>query len=81
MQLCAKFYEAASNGCLWGSTWNITSWFLLNKLMFQGYVFVGSFNYFPTNILRDVYAHTHRVFYGGIKKTTACSESPPKGGK
>ena len=81
MQLCAKFYEAASNGCLWGSTWNITSWFLLNKLMFQVYVFVGSFNYFPTNILRDIYAHTHRVSYGGTKKTTACSESPPKGGK
>ena len=49
--------------------------------MFQGYVFVGSFNYFPTNILRNIYVHTHRVFYGGIKKTTACSESPPKGGK
>ena len=82
MQLCAKFYEAASNGCLWGSaTLNITSWFLLNKLMFQGFVFVGSFNYFPTNILRDIYAHTHQVFYSGIKKTTACSESPPKGGK
>ena len=49
--------------------------------MFQGYVFVGCFNYFPTNILREIYAHTHRVFYSGIKKTTACSESPPKGGK
>ena len=36
--------------------------------MFQGYVFVGSFNYFPKNILRDIYAHTHRVSYGGIKK-------------
>ena len=22
LQLCAKFYEATSNGCLWGSTWN-----------------------------------------------------------
>ena len=44
-------------------------------------VFLGSFNYFPTNILRDIYAHTHRVSYGGIKKTTACSESPPKEGK
>ena len=55
--------------------------FLLNKLMFQGYVFVGSFNYYSTNILRYIYAHTHRVSYGGIKKTTACSESPPKGGK
>ena len=82
MQLCAKFYEAASDGCLRGSTWNITSLFLLNKLIFQGYVFVGSFNYFLTNILRDIYAHTHRVSYGGNKKTTtACSESPPKGGK
>ena len=80
MQLYTKFYEAASNGCSWGSTWNITSWFLLIKLMFQRYVFVGSFNYFPTNILRDIYAHTHRVFNGGIKKT-ACSESLPKGGK
>ena len=49
--------------------------------MFQGYVFVGSFNCFPTNFLWDIYAHTtHRVSYGGIKKT-ACSESPPKGGK
>ena len=44
IQLCAKFYEAASNGCLWGSTWNITLRFLLNKLMFQGYVFVGNLN-------------------------------------
>ena len=48
--------------------------------MFQGYVFVGSFNYFPTNILRDIYAHTHRVSYGGIKKKCV-SESTPKGGK
>ena len=52
----------------------IIAWFIF-------YVFVGSFIYFPTNILRDIYAHTHRVFYGGIKKTTACSESPTKGGK
>ena len=80
MQLCVKFYEAASKGCLWGSTWNITSWFLLNKLMFQGYVFVGSFNYFPTNILRDIYAHTHRVFYGGIKKTKLRVPSHPQKG-
>ena len=78
MQLCAKFYEAAFNGCLWGYTWNITLWFLLNNRMFQGYIFVGSFNYFPTNILRDMYAHAYMVV---IKITTACSESPLKGGK
>ena len=79
MQLCAKFYDAASNGCLWGSTWNITSWFLLNKLMFHGYVFVGSFNYFHTNILRDIHAHAHRVLYGGIKKKLRVLSHSQKG--
>ena len=79
MQLCAKFYEAASNGCLLHEILHRD--FLLSKLMFQGYVFVGSFNFFPTNTLRDIYVHTHRVFYGGIKKKTAYSESPPEGGK
>ena len=43
IQLCAKFYEAASNGCIWGSTWNITLRFLLNKLMFQGVCLCGEF--------------------------------------
>ena len=47
--------------------------------MFQGYVFVGSFNYFPTNILRDIYAHTHRVSYGGIKKKLRVLSHPQKG--
>ena len=45
--------------------------------MFQGYVFVGSFNNFLTNILRDIYAHAHRVSYGGIKKQLRVP-SPPK---
>ena len=46
--------------------------------MFQGYVFVG--NYFPRNILREIYAHTHGVSYGGIleKKRLRCSESSAK---
>ena len=48
--------------------------------MFQGYVFVGSFNYFPTNILRDIYAHTHRVSYGGIKKKQLRVPSHPQKG-
>ena len=48
--------------------------------MFQGYVFVGSFNYFPTNILRDIYAHTHRVSYGGIKKNNCVFRVTPKRG-
>ena len=51
--------------------------------MFQGYVFVGkkSFNYFPRNILREIYAHTHGVSYGGIlEKTTAMFRVIPKTG-
>ena len=41
--------------------------------MFQGY-------YFPTNILRDIYAHTHRVFYGGnLKKQLRVPSHPQKG--
>ena len=47
--------------------------------MCQRYVFVGNFNYFPTNILRDIYAHTHRVFYGGIKKQLRVPSHPQKG--
>ena len=45
--------------------------------MFQGYVFVGSFNYFPTNILRDIYAHAIWVSYGGIKKQLHVPSPPP----
>ena len=48
--------------------------------MFQGYVFVGCFNYFPTNILRDIYVHTHWVFYGGIKKQQLRVPSHPQKG-
>ena len=51
--------------------------------MFQGYVFVGkkNFNYFPRNILREIYAHTHRVSYGGILEKNDCDvPSHPQNG-
>ena len=41
---------------------------------------MGSFNIFPTNILRDIYAHTHRVSYGGIKKQQLRVPSHPQKG-
>ena len=45
----------------------------------RAYVFVGSFNYFPTNILRDIYAHTYRVSYSRIKKQLRAPSHPQKG--